>query len=210
MTVSSEIVENDKIRDIINSDYKDSEFIELMREITADAIQKNSFYREIVDDKGFKVEDLNTIDDLSEIPYIPGAYFKQSANKFKKLLKIPEDSSEFKAWNVSSCTTGDPSLVGRSQNDNELLASMTIKCIYDFIPIPEDQWYNTISFNFAPKISFLNRIALRYTDIRPVMLYSSNLHKISTRMSDPYFLIKFRVLKAIKEIILRRELVGAF
>ncbi|TFF96618.1 MAG: hypothetical protein EU547_06250 [Promethearchaeota archaeon] len=210
MTISSELLTNDKIRGIINSDYKDKEFIELMRDITKDAIKRNSYYRDLVEEKSFNPDNLSTIDDLADIPYIPGVQFKQSTDMFRKLLKIPEESSKFDNWYVSSCTTGDPSIVGRSKEDGELLASMTIKCIYDFIPIPKDQWDNTLSFNFAPSIKFLNRIAMRYTEVRPVKLYSSSLHEISTRMSDPFFLIKFNIWKAIKEIIIHRKLIGAF
>jgi hypothetical protein len=210
MTVSDKVIKNDEVRTIINSTYEDKEFLELMRGVIRESVDKNPYYSNLVEEKGFNVDGLNTINDLTEIPYIPGVLFKQSSDMFRKFLKISEDSPQFKTWNVSSCTTGDPSLVGRSKQDAELLSSMTIKCIYDFIPIPKEEWYNTISFNFAPKISFLNKIALRYTEIRPVTLYSSNLHKISTRMSDPYFLIKFKILKALKNIILRRELVGAF
>jgi len=210
MTISSELLHNDKIRAIINSDYKDTEFIELMRDITKDAIERNEYYRDLVEEKNYNPDNLTKIEDLADIPYIPAVQFKESSDMFREFLKIPRDSSEFDTWYVSSATTGDPSIVGRSKEDGELLASMTIKCIYDFIPIPKDQWDNTLSFNFAPSIKFLNRIAMRYTDVRPVKLYSSSLHEISTRMSNPKFLIKFNIWKAIKEIIINRKLRGAF
>lgn len=210
MTISSELLHNDKIREIINSDYEDKEFIELMRHITRDAIERNEYYRDLVEEQNYSPDNLTSIDDLADIPYIPAVQFKESSDMFRELLKIPQDSSEFDTWYVSSATTGDPSIVGRSKEDGELLASMTIKCIYDFIPIPKDQWDNTLSFNFAPSIKFLNRIAMRYTDVRPVKLYSSSLHEISTRMSNPKFLIKFNIWKAIKEIIINRKLQGAF
>lgn len=210
MTISSELLHNDKIREIINSDYEDKEFIELMRHITRDAIERNEYYRDLVEEQNYSPDNLTSIDDLADIPYIPAVQFKESSDMFRELLKIPQDSSEFDTWYVSSATTGDPSIVGRSKEDGELLASMTIKCIYDFIPIPKDQWDNTLSFNFAPSIKFLNRIAMRYTDVRPVKLYSSSLHEISTRMSNPKFLIKFNIWKAIKEIIVNRKLQGAF
>ncbi|TXT63293.1 MAG: putative Acyl-protein synthetase, luxE [Promethearchaeota archaeon] len=209
-SISSEVIANDKVRQIINSEYTDNDFLELMKEITKDSVKNNNFYKKLLLDTQYKSKEIDEIEDLSDLPYIPASYFKQSANNFRRLLKIPEKSSEFKTWNVSSCTTGDPSLVGRSIEDIEVLASMTIRCIYDFIPIPKEQWDNTLAFNFSPKVSFLNKLAFRYTDVRPVSLYSSNLHKISTRMSNPHFLIKFRFLKAIKEIILRGKLVGAF
>jgi hypothetical protein len=210
MTISSELLHNDKIREIINSDYEDKEFIELMRHITKDSIERNEYYRDLVEEQNYSPDNLTSIDDLADIPYIPAVQFKESSDMFRELLKIPRESAEFDTWYVSSATTGDPSIVGRSKEDGELLASMTIKCIYDFIPIPKDQWDNTLSFNFAPSIKFLNRIAMRYTDVRPVKLYSSSLHEISTRMSNPKFLIKFNIWKAIKEIIIHRKLQGAF
>ena len=210
MTISSQIVPDEKIRNIVNSDYEDREFLNLMREVTEESINCNTYYKALVEKQAFKLDDLNSIDDLATLPYIAAPLFKESTGLFKIFLKVPINSPKLKTWNVSSCTTGDASLVGRSKEDLELLASMTIKCIYDFIPIPDDQWYNTICFNFSPSVTFLNRIAMRYTKIRPVKLYGSILHEISTRMSNPKFLIKFFILKAFKEIIKRRSLVGAF
>ena len=183
-----------------------------MKGITMESIESNSFYKEFAIKEKFNMDDVNQMDDLALIPFITAATFKESAGMFKKLLKIPLESPEFKTWNVSSCTTGDPSLVGRSLDDIEFLASMTIKCIYEFIPIPmeEHNQYETISMNFAPNVTFLNRIALRYTDLRPVKLYTSTLNEITTKITKPKYLIKFFIFKAFKEIIKRRSLVGAF
>jgi hypothetical protein len=208
--LTSEMVEDEKIRNIINSDYKNKDFVDLMRNITRESIESNAYYKGLAEKNNFNLSDLNDIDDLALIPYISAPFFKESLGLFEKFLKIPLDSPEFELWNVSSCTSGDPSLVGRSKDDIELLASMTIKCIYEFIPIPKDEWFNTISFDFAPSVTFLNRIAMRYTKIRPIKLYGSILHEITTRMSNPKFLIKFYILKAFKEIIKKRSLVGAF
>lgn len=208
--LTSEMVEDEKIRNIINSDYKNKDFVDLMRNITRESIESNAYYKGLAEKNNFNLSDLNDIDDLALIPYISAPFFKESIGLFEKFLKIPLNSPEFELWNVSSCTSGDPSLVGRSKDDIELLASMTIKCIYEFIPIPQDEWFNTISFDFAPNVTFLNRIAMRYTKIRPIKLYGSILHEITTRMSNPKFLIKFYILKAFKEIIKKRSLVGAF
>ena len=208
--ITSELVHDERIREIINSDYKNDDFVNLMRNITQNAIEMNSFYKEHTTKENFNLDDLNKIDDLALIPTVPGILFKESMGHYEKLLKIPLESPEFELWNVSSCTSGDPSLVGRSKDDIELLASMTIKCIYEFIPIPKDEWFNTISFDFAPSVTFLNRIAMRYTKVRPIKLYGSILHEISTRMSNPKFLIKFFPLKALKAMIEKRGLAGAF
>ncbi len=212
MTISHEIVPNEKIRTIVNSDYENKEFISLMKEITMESIESNSFYKEHAIKAEFNIDEVNHMDDLALIPFIPAATFKNSVGMFKKLMKIPLDSPEFKTWNVSSCTTGDPSLVGRSSDDIEFLASMTIKCIYEFIPIPmeDHNQYKTISMNFAPSVKFLDRIAMRYTDLRPVKLYTSTLNEITTKITKPKYLIKFFPLKAVKAMIKKRGLAGAF
>ncbi|MFX0074552.1 MAG: hypothetical protein ACFE96_03865 [Candidatus Hermodarchaeota archaeon] len=183
-----------------------------MKDITINSINSNSYYKELSAKKTFNIDNVNQVDDLSLIPFIASPTFKESAGMFKKLLKIPLDSPEFKTWNVSSCTTGDPSIVGRSSDDLEFLASMTIKCIYEFIPIPmeDHNQYGTISMNFAPNVKFLDRIAMRYTDIRPVKLYTSTLNDITTKITKPMYLIKFFIFKALKEIIKKRGLRGAF
>ncbi|MFX1497493.1 MAG: hypothetical protein ACFFBH_08200 [Promethearchaeota archaeon] len=183
-----------------------------MRNIINESVRFNNFYRELTERQNYDTDYIDKIDDLTEIPYIPAVFFKASAQKFEKLLKIPVISPAFKTWNVSSCTTGDPSLVGRSTDDIELLASMTIKCIYEFIPIPmkDHNQYKTISMNFAPSVTFLNRIAKRYTKLRPVSLYTSTLNDITTKITKPKYLIKFFILKAFKEIVKSRSLVGAF
>ena len=208
--ISSEIVCDKRIREIINSDYENNDFVKLMRNITKEAIESNPFYKKLANKENFNNDDLNKIDDLSFIPRVPAPLFKESTGMYENLLKIPLKSPEFEIWNVSSCTSGDPSLVGRSKDDIELLASMTIKCIYEFIPIPKDEWFNTISFDFAPSVAFLNGIARRYTKVRPIKLYGSILHEISTRMSNPKFLIKFFPLKAVVAMIKKGGFRGAF
>ena len=63
MMISSEIVSDEKIRSIINSDYKNEEFVNLMRAITKEAIASNSFYNILAKKENFKIDDLNTMDD---------------------------------------------------------------------------------------------------------------------------------------------------
>ena len=57
---------------------------------------------------------------LGEIPYIPWSFFKQSTNKFKDLLR-GDTFNKLDSWMESSSTTGDPSIVGRLENDIQVL-----------------------------------------------------------------------------------------
>ena len=95
----------------LSKDYKDHEFVELMREITSESIEQNSLYEEIVKKKEFQIDSLNNIEDLEKIPFITTASFKESENLYEKLLKIPVDSPNFEYWNVSSVTSGQPNYI---------------------------------------------------------------------------------------------------
>ena len=104
--ITNEIVYDERIREIINSDYQNDAFVNLMRNITNKAIESNPFYKELANKENFNLDDLNKIDDLALIPRVPAPLFKESTGMYEKLLKIPLKSPEFELWNVSSCTSG--------------------------------------------------------------------------------------------------------
>ena len=106
-----EPIEN-QVFQVLSKGYEDYEFVELMREIVSNSIEQNSLYKDIVKKKEFQIDYLNNIEDLEKIPFITTASFKESENLYEKLLKIPVNSPNFKYWNVSSVTSGSPSLVG--------------------------------------------------------------------------------------------------
>ncbi|MHA1886103.1 MAG: hypothetical protein ACW96S_13690, partial [Promethearchaeota archaeon] len=76
--ITNKFIQNEKVLTIINSDYKDVEFISAMRNIVTRTIESNSYYKEQVAKYNYSVENLNTIDDLTEIPYLTTAIFKES------------------------------------------------------------------------------------------------------------------------------------
>ena len=191
----------------IDKDYKDDEFVELMREIVSESIESNSLYKDIVKKKEFKIDSLNNIEDLEKIPFITTASFKESENLYEKLLKIPVDSPNFKYWNVSSVTSGNPSLVGVDINDTEFLFQIAKKCFLDFIP---RDWERAHIHMFSPSDKMLDRIVMRYTDVKPAKNFSSNFYSVAKTMATVKYVINFSLPKAIKAILKTRSLVGAF
>ena len=154
----SESLTISEIKTTLEKDYKDTEFVRLMREIITENIEKNEFYRDMVKSAGFNVDNLNTIDDLVSIPFLSTSFYKQRAKIYKKLLKIPED--KIKQWNCSSTTSGDPSLIGVNEKDLDFLHEMSRKCFLDYIP---RNWDNAIVYLFSPNVKFLNRFCYRFT-----------------------------------------------
>lgn len=72
-----------------------------------------NLYRKWCKQKGFDPRrDLKTYEDVKDIPYLTTANFKKSSGRPKDLLCVPEEDIYF--WALSSGTSGDPSMVGRS------------------------------------------------------------------------------------------------
>ncbi len=195
------------IQSTLQKDYKDIEFISLMKDVITESIESNKFYGDMVKESGFNVDDLNNINDLELIPYIPTTYYKESANNFRKLLKIPEEKLQH--WNCSSTTTGDPSLVGVNEKDMNFLYEMSRKSFLDFIP---RDWDNTKVFLFSPDTTMLTRFCFRYTKVRPIKAYSSNFYAVSEEMLKlkVKYLFTFSISKTLKSIIKTHKIVGGF
>ena len=201
-----EPIEN-QVFQVLSKGYEDYEFVELMREIVSNSIEQNSLYKDIVKKKEFQIDYLNNIEDLEKIPFITTASFKESENLYEKLLKIPVNSPNFKYWNVSSVTSGSPSLVGVDNNDTEFLFQIAKKCFLDFIP---RDWERAHVHMFSPSDKMLDRIVMRYTDIKPAKNFSSNFYSVANTMATVKYVIQFSLSKAIKAIIKTRSMVGAF
>jgi hypothetical protein len=63
---------------------------------------------------------------------------------------------------------------------------------------------------FSPSDKMLDRIVMRYTDIKPAKNFSSNFYSVANTMATVKYVIQFSFAKAIKAIIKTRSMVGAF
>ena len=198
-------IDQKQVVETLNKDYKDKEFIDLMQKVTSEAIESNSIYKKIVNKQEFQIDSLNNLNDLEKIPFITSASFKEKENLYEKLLKIPLESVEY--WNVSSATSGNPSLVAVDKKDIEFLFQMAKKCFIDSIP---RDWDRASVHCFSPSHGMLDRFVMRYTKVRPAKSYSGNYYKVTKTMTNVNYLIGFSFPRALKAIITTRSLVGAF
>ncbi len=201
----TEIKTRSEIQSSLEKDYKDIEFISLMKKVISENIEKNDFYKNLVQKSDFNVDDLNKIDDLESIPYISTSFYKASENKYRQLLKIPEN--EVLHWNCSSTTSGDPSLCGVNQNDMDFLCEMSKKIYLDFIP---RDWERATIYVFSPSAKMLDRLCMRYTKNRPIRAYSGNYYKVTEELAKVKYLFGFSLPRAMKAIIKTRSIVGGF
>jgi len=131
---------------------------------------------------------------LGEIPYIPWQFFKLTQNKFKQLLR-GESFHKLDYWMESSSTTGDPSIIGRLDNDIEVLKSNYNEVFNSFSE--KNQVNNLILF--APKMNIINKIKHKFYGKNAYLLYKS----IVDIWEDKHisYLLQFFMGKTIRKIL---------
>lgn len=103
-------------------------------------------YKLICESNNFNPKNnLKNENDLESVPFIATTLFKRSAKLFSSLLRTSPDNLE--KWTISSSTSGDPSIIGRSHSDISQLKKfvnlnskeLDAKCDYEcvFYPNPE-------------------------------------------------------------------------
>ncbi len=131
---------------------------------------------------------------LGEIPYVPWSLFKLSNNKFKELLR-GNSFEELEYWMESSATCGDPSIVGRLNNDIKVLKANYNEVFNTFSN--KDKVNNLILF--APDIRFINKIKHKFYGKNAYLLYKSIVDIWKGKQEN--FLLQFFLGKTIWKII---------
>ncbi len=105
---------NPKIECMPLDELKKIQYEELKEQVTR-LYETNQFYRERMDSKGVKPEDIKCIEDISKLPFM----YKQDLrdNYPTKMFNVP--NNQIVRYHVSSGTTGKPTLVGYTRDDLE-------------------------------------------------------------------------------------------
>jgi hypothetical protein len=133
-------------------------------------------------------------DTLEFIPYVKTSDFKLSSNSYKKLVR----TDQIDLWTVSSGTSEDVSIVGRTRED---IASM-----YNFwrARFKEFFFYDTVNcvYNFAPASELMKVLAKRESKIRNSQMFLACINEAyEQKKSTVHYLVKLRPLKTIVKAI---------
>ena len=131
---------------------------------------------------------------LGKIPYVPWTLFKQSNERFKALLR-GDAFKKLEYWMESSSTTGDPSIVGRMQEDIEVLKD---NYNHVFTTFSEKEKVNNLIL-FAPKKRFINKIKHTFHGKDSYLLYKSIVDIWENKNIN--YLLQFFLGKTIWNII---------
>jgi hypothetical protein len=178
--------------------YKENFFKDLRSEITATA-RECSKYQNLCNSMEFDFDTSLTEENLHTIPYIPTQFFKVSLNRYPQFLRMPRN--QIKYWHISSSTTQDPSVVGRSVADIEQLKEnwLTAWCKFAYL----DKMKYTA--NFAPGHLAMKFVAKRSgADIKGGRLYIDFINSIMDPYVNVRYVVRFKMLKSLGQFFRRR------
>lgn len=99
--------------------------LQRLRDTVCRVYEKVPFYRKAFDEKGFKPEDLKSLDDLQYLPLTSKQDLRD--NYPFGLFAVPTD--EVVRVHASSGTTGKPSVVGYTKRDIEIWSDLMARCL---------------------------------------------------------------------------------
>lgn len=113
----------------LNNFFRDLQ-IEIQR-----TILDNKVYAKLCQDHEFSPKTELTLDELESIPYLTTSDFKLSTNTYKELVR----TEDIDTWTVSSGTSEDQSIVGRTKEDINLMYGLWRTQFKEFF------FYDTVS-----------------------------------------------------------------
>ncbi len=183
--------------EIIQQSFSKNFFEDLRFEITQ-TIYENKAYAELCRDFGFSPEMEFRDDTLESIPYLRTSDFKLSSNSYKKLVR----TNQIDLWTVSSGTSEDVSIVGRTKED--------ISSMYDLwrARFKEFFFYDAVNcvYNFAPASKLMKVLAKRESKIRNSQMFLACINEAyEQKKANVHYLVKIRPLKTIVKAITKRS-----
>ncbi|MFX1591340.1 MAG: hypothetical protein ACFFCL_01485 [Promethearchaeota archaeon] len=151
-------------------------------------------YKDLCNQGDYDFDQILKESNLGEIPYIPWSLFKLSNNRFKELLR-GNTFEKLEYWMESSSTCGDPSIVGRLDNDIEVLKANYNEVFNTFSN--KDQVNNLILF--APDMRIINKIRHNFYGKNAYLLYKSIVDIWEGKHVN--FLLQFFLGKTIRKMI---------
>jgi len=151
-------------------------------------------YAKLCEDHEFSSKTEITLDNLEYIPYLTTSDFKLSANTYRKLLR----TEDIHTWTVSSGTSEDPSIVGRTKEDITVMYELWRRRFKEFF------FYDIVStvFNFAPTSKLMKILAKRESHIENSQMFLACINEAyGQEKSNCHYLVKVRPLKTIFKAI---------
>ena len=136
--------------------YRDNYFKDLKTMIKTVA-NDSPFYKKMCEKASYDFEEELDLDKLAFVPYLLTKHYKENQGIFPQLTRVPENQIKYRT--VSTATSGNPSIVARTELDIKFLQTTSVDAYKDFLHWDEC----TDLFNFVPQRLMLNMVAKRTT-----------------------------------------------
>jgi hypothetical protein len=170
-------------------------FFEDLRNEICETVHENKSYAKLCQYHGFPPGMEITPRNLESIPYIVTSDFKLSRNVYRKLLR----TEQIDLWTVSSGTSQDVSIVGRTKQDIALMYELWRARFKEFF------FYDAIAtvLNFAPTSRLMEILARRESKIHNSQMFLACINEAYGLEKNCEYLVKIRPLKTILKAISR-------
>lgn len=115
------------------------------------------FYKKLCEKASYDFEQDLNLSKLAAVPYLLTKNYKENQGIFPQLTRVPENRIKYRT--ISTATSGNPSIVARTELDIKFLQTMAVDAYKDFLHWDEC----TDLFNFVPSRFMLNTVAKRTT-----------------------------------------------
>ncbi|TFF95708.1 MAG: hypothetical protein EU547_07230 [Promethearchaeota archaeon] len=206
---------NTKYFDFEAREYSDTQFCrDLLNQIEL-CYENCDYYRQkICKDFNYSVPEDLSMEDLSNIPYIPSEIYKKSGKQTLELLKVPLD--DIAMFSCSSSTSGNPSIVPRTLEDFDQIQYNSIKVFTDFFHWKErgGEGRGPLVFNFSPGRFLSAMMAKKNTSefeyVKKTRYFTACMNKPWEFYGHEEYLVKPKILKTLKAMITTFSIKGGF
>ena len=137
--------------------YFNENFFKDLKTLIKSVANDSPFYKKLCEKAGYDFEQDLNLSKLAAVPYLHTKNYKENQGVFPQLTRVPENRIKYRT--ISTATSGNPSIVARTELDIKFLQTMTVDAYKDFLHWDEC----TYLFNFVPSRFMLNKVATRTT-----------------------------------------------
>jgi hypothetical protein len=169
-------------------------FKDLEKEVAATA-RECEMYGDLCKGQGYDLQEPITHKNLHTVPFIPTQFFKVSLEQYFALLRVPQE--QIVSYHVSSSTSDDPSVVGRTASDIEQIKENWVTAWRRFLNLENTDY----CLNFAPGHTAMKAVARRSgAEVKGRRLYVDFINAIMDPYAKVEYTVKFRFWKTVAQL----------
>lgn len=175
--------------------YRSNFFKDLQVEVVETA-KECELYGELCKTNEFDFSTSITYNNLESVPFIPAQFFKNSLGQYYQMLRVPREQVDL--WHISSSTSQDPSIVGRTASDIEQIKENWVAAWRQFLFLDQLDY----TANFAPSHLAMRMVARRSgAKVKGGRLYLDFINSILDAFTHVNYVVRFKFWKTVSHLL---------